>query len=340
MSPILEASILEAQQRGVEIGRLRMGAKVEFVKDGKAKERPSKLENWRLTSPSRHAIEAAAELLGGEAREWKSPTGPQWEVYSASPVLDVIVPPGEVVEQFYEMWTGGGCVRRCTGAGGMNQIDNTPCACPSDPKVRRDLAVSGRACKPTTRLRISLPTLPGIGVWRVESHGYYAAVELVGRHELLRQAAAAGVWIPARLRLEQRSRGGKDYGVPVLDVGASMLQIASGEGVGTLPQALGAAQPAAIGVGDRPAIEASAAPAREDAPAAPPQPELTPAERAVKYAEAARKASTREEVANLVHHARKAELMDEWVPGAPGDPDITLEDLMAGQLERVSSAAA
>lgn len=337
MSPILEASILEAQQRGVEIGRLRMGAKVT-TKNGR--EAPAKLAEWRLTSPSRDAITAAAAALGGEAKPWKSPTGPQWEVYSEAASLDVIVPPGEAVEQWFEMWSGGGCQRRCTGAGGVNQISGKPCECPADPIARRDLAASGRACKPTTRLRVALPTLPGIGVWRVESHGFYAAVELVGRHSLLQQAADAGVWIPARLRLEQRQRAGKQYGVPVLDIGVSMAQIHAGHGVGPLPALLGAgADERAALPPSRPAIEAAAAvmPAAATEPEREPAPGHEPSERALAAYRAAQAATSRDTVAKVIRQAVKEGLMDEWVPGAPDQPDITLADALEGQLERFPS---
>jgi hypothetical protein len=60
-------------------------------------------------------------------------------------------------------------------------------------------------------------------VWRVDTQGYYAAVELQGAVEVIRIAAGRGQMLPARLRLEQRAvkRPGEQtrrFAVPVLDI--------------------------------------------------------------------------------------------------------------------------
>ncbi len=330
--PILEAGILAAQQRGVEIGRIRLGAKVATANGGA---RPSKLAQFRLTSPNKSAIEAAADVLGGEAREWKAPTGPQWEVYTTSDTLDVVVPPGEAIEQWFERWSGGGCLRRCTGAGGTDQITGNPCDCPIDPQQRAKQAATGGACKPTSRLRVILPTLPGIGVWRVESHGYYAAVELVGRHTLLRSASEQGVYVPARLRLEQRQRGKNQYGVPVLDIGVSVAQIAAGEGVGALPAVVAAKAPLALEAAGRPALPAASSEVptpqirKEDVP---------PAERAAKYAAAALGTTDLGKIREYAGHAGKAGLLEEFVTIDPDEPMVMLKDFLAQRLEALSGA--
>jgi hypothetical protein len=81
-----------------------------------------------------------------------------------------------------------------------------------------------------------LPDLPDLGVWKLESHGYYAAIELGGAAEVLAHARNAGVIVPATLRLEQRQvkRDGKTrkFAVPVLEIGATlrqMTQLSSGQ---------------------------------------------------------------------------------------------------------------
>jgi hypothetical protein len=336
--PIRVPSILAAQQRGVEIGRIRMGAKVEFTNSkGERKERPNKLAEFRLTSPSRQAIEAAADKLKGTAQPWKSPSGPQWEVYSSASVLDVIIPPGEPIQQDMELWGKRNpqnkkdpvvCLRRCAGGPDddgnlpVNRIDNTPCACPVlDIPRMLDEAAAGRACKPTTRLRVALPDLPGIGVWRLESHGFYAAVELAGRHDLLAAAAARGAWIPAQLRLEQRQRGGKSWGVPVLDIGLSMMQIRSGEGVGALPAILAAKAPLELPPAGRPALPPPSQPAEPPAaggalPAAQQRPAAKddpPSVRAQKYADLIQQETDVAKVRQVAAWAGKAALMDEFV---------------------------
>jgi hypothetical protein len=210
--------ILTLQRQLRELGRIRTG---NVVTTPGGKSRPNKLDTFRLTSESRELIEAAAEAYGGTVTPWVNPAGGQeYEVVTITPVLDIVVPPGQPVSQWFEMWSGGGCVRRCDGE--TNVLTMGPCLCPQDPSERVELAGKGEACKATTRLSVILPALPDLGVWRLESHGYYAAVELAGAAELLAMASAAGRLIPARLRLEQREqrRPGqptKKYAVPIIE---------------------------------------------------------------------------------------------------------------------------
>lgn len=341
--PIHVPSILSAQQRGVEIGRIRLGAKVEFTnRAGEVKTRPTKLAEFRITSPNKAAVEAAAELLGGEVKPWAAPSGPQWEVYSKAAVLDVLIPPGEPIQQDMELWGKKGaavvCLRRCTGgAGAVNRIDNRPCPCPPEDERRVAMAADGNACKPTSRLRVMLPTLPGIGVWRVESHGFYAAVELVGRHKLLADAAAQGVYVPARLRLEQRQRNGKSWGVPVLDIGVSVAQIAAGVGVGPLPAVLARAAGAAITAPQRPALPAGGGTQATPTRVIDAQPVEPAGVRAQRAADKARSADLKT-LRDIGYHAKKDGLMDEFVTIVKGQPDIELGDYLAGLLEALTEA--
>jgi hypothetical protein len=204
--------IRDLQRRLREIGRIRAGSST--TKGGRKV--PSKLETWRLTSPTRELIEAAAELYGGHVVPWER----EFEVITEVAVLDIVIPPGQSFTQWNELWAGGGCVRRCDGQ--VNVLTMTECACPADPLARAELAKRGEACKPTSRLSVMLPALPDLGVWRLESHGFYAAVELAGAADVLAMATSAGRLIPARLRLEQREkkvpgRPTNRYAVPVIE---------------------------------------------------------------------------------------------------------------------------
>lgn len=218
--------ILDIQRRSQEIGRIRLGIKVP-TKSGKM--RPEKLTAFRFTTRSRLAADAIAETIGGEVRAWTdAPTGDQWEVITQATSIPVIVPPGDAaLSQWYELWSGGGCQRRCDGR--TEHRSQRPCMCPEDPAERQKLAAAGAACKPTTRVNVIIPDLPGLGVWRVESHGYNAAVELGGAAELLALARENGVMVPAVLRLEQRKtvRDGKTnlFAVPVLDIVPTFRQL-------------------------------------------------------------------------------------------------------------------
>lgn len=232
MSPILDI-----QRQLVELGRIRTGDQVEFQDQaGKKKLRPRKLETFRLTSQSRDLVAAAAELYGGVPRAW----GDQWEVTVTAESLPVMLPPGQAVSQWYEMWSGGGCQRRCDGV--RQVLIDEPCACPADKAERAQMASRGAACKPTTRVNLILPELPGLGVWRLESHGYYAAVELAGAAEYLSMATSVGHRIPARLRLVKRQvkrpaigRDGKatvqtrNFAVPTIDLEVRIVDLLAGE---------------------------------------------------------------------------------------------------------------
>jgi ParB family chromosome partitioning protein len=113
---------------------------------------------------------------------------------------------------------------------------------PPGRRARREAASTTvpTACKPTTRLSVLLTALPGIGVWRLEVHGYYAAVELAGVARILSRATEAGYIVPARLRLEQREkkvpgRPTNRYAVPVIDLVDTRVVEAATRQVETVP---------------------------------------------------------------------------------------------------------
>lgn len=268
--------IITLQRQLRQLGRIRTGNQVATAGGRK---RPAKLETFRLTSPSRELIEAAAEAYGGTVTPWANPGGgPEFEVITTVATLDIVVPPGQAVSQWYEMWSGGGCQRRCDGV--TEVLSMQPCLCPADVEQRLEAAKDGKACKATTRLTLLLPALPDLGAWMLESHGYYAAVELAGAAEILAMASATGRLIPARLRLEQREKKvpGKPtnkYAVPVIEfVETRMadLQLTATSGAPQL--GAGAPRPAV------PALPETTLPSTSDfraptAPAAPQRPETS-----------------------------------------------------------------
>lgn len=241
-------AILDLQRSIHECGRIRIG---QQVATSNGRSRPAKLSTFRLTSADRARLDAAAEMWGGTVRPWEAPAGPQWEVVTESDSLSVVVPPSDIAfSQFYELWSAGGCQRRCDGV--TESITDRPCLC--DPDKRQ--------CQIHSRLSVMLADLPGLGVWRIDTSGYYAAVELSGAVEVMRAAAGRGLLLPARLRLEQRQvkRQGADgkpqtrnFAVPVLDVQITPAQLLSG---GPVRAQLGHQQPALINGEAQPAIEA------------------------------------------------------------------------------------
>lgn len=207
-------SILTLQRSIAEAGRIRIG---QQVPTSGGRTRPEKLGTFRLTSPDRLRIEQAAGLFGGEVTPWAAPAGSQWQVITTTASLDVIVPPQAMAfSQHFELWTAGGCSRRCDGD--TEQLGQQACVCDPD----------NRECDIHTRLSLMIRDLPGLGLWRLDTQGWYAARELAGAVEVLALAAGRGVLLPARLLLEQRSvkRPGKDgrpqtlrFAVPRLDLG-------------------------------------------------------------------------------------------------------------------------
>ena len=272
-------AVLDVQRRGQQIGRLRMGQKVgtgKFDKDGNEKMRPARSDTWRLTTGSRYEAAAIARLFGGEVCDWQG----EFEVITDTAEIPVTVPPrDEVVSQNYELWNRGGCIRRCNS---QVQESGETCACPhaADPGdadevarkalERADLAKGNppKACKLVTRINVMIPDLPGLGIFRLDTGSYYAAVEIGDTARIMQLARDRGVSLPAILRIEQRQRvaGGttKHFPVPVLEVLVSFRDLATGaiEQAGImaqLPPAPGE-QPRAI-TAAAPAVTPASAPA-------------------------------------------------------------------------------
>jgi len=267
--PIRRGRLADIQAQQVEVGRIRLGATETAQGSRGAYNKPVKLETFRLTSRSRELIEEAALLYGGECAPWQPQTGgaQQWQVFTERRSIAVIVPP-EPVSQFYEAWAGGKCQRRCDGS--RELINDVPCPCGPDPSQRR--------CKPTTRLSLMLAEMSGIGVWRLETHGYYAAAELPAVADLL---SAAGGNVSARLEMEERqamvphpTKQGEEvatrFMVPVLHVQhtpAQLVQILGSNGTELRALESAPQRPALPAGEDRGALDpwAEPQPAPEDA---------------------------------------------------------------------------
>jgi hypothetical protein len=212
-------AILDLQQRLQGAGRIRIGQQV-VTKAGKM--RPTALDTFRLTSSEKSRLDAAAKLYGGKVEPWDNDGRSEFELITQSDKLPVVVPPSAMsFSQFYELWSAGGCQRRCTGA--MELISEQPCLC--DPESRQ--------CEYHTRLSVFLRDVPGLGLWRLDTQGYYAAVELNGAVHIISTAAGSGQMLPATLRIEPREikRPGeptRKFVVPVLDIDVTPAQLLMG----------------------------------------------------------------------------------------------------------------
>lgn len=185
----------QQRRRPPEAGRIRIG-----VKSGSAMKA---IDTFRFTSPHKSAIDELAEQYGGEARPWSDPMANkgQYEVITPAKSIDIMVVPNGL-STGYELWTGGGCARRCDGyvveiaVKGMDEPQEAPCICN---------AKGVRECDPKTRLNVVLPTINFYGVWRLESKGWNAAEELPGMYDMVSNFAESGKLVRAKLNLEQRT---------------------------------------------------------------------------------------------------------------------------------------
>jgi len=223
--------VLEIQKRMMQLGRVRLGEKGP-------KGEPKRLNTFRFTSPSRVLLDAVAAKHGGKVEDWQgAPDEGYFQLTTDATSLDIILPPvfSDVdgsptmpYSQWYEMWSAGGCQRRCDGA--VESLSGKACMC--DPVKRKDGAAS--ECKIVTRVSFMLPDLPGLGVWRLDSHGWNAAVELPGTLDVLAQAAHEMRFIPAVLSVQHRTRKvdgqTRRYIVPVIELpDVTVRQLASGD---------------------------------------------------------------------------------------------------------------
>lgn len=201
--------IIDAQRRHATVGVIRMGHKVATNKvdaRGKTIFRPEKLDRFRITSPTKEIVEQVAVRFGGEVKQWDGHRGIEWEVVISSDKLPVLVP-RQNIDPNYEFWGNKVKLRLCDGA--VEKIRNQPCLCKQpnnhehrfvrgacitcgldqewrgpdhehdfDSAGKCSVCGCGRACKPTTRLSVMLHGILGLGYFKLESHGFHAAMEL------------------------------------------------------------------------------------------------------------------------------------------------------------------
>jgi hypothetical protein len=232
--------ISEMGARAPEAGRIRLGMQ---VKAASGKMRPTSIETFRFTSPMRNLIEQCAEQWGGQVQPWEK----QWQVLSDANAIPVVLLP-DGISQDYELWSGGGCQRRCDGVTCQQpmpvsdydyEMVDVPCICG---------AKGVRECTAKTRLQVILPTLSFAGVWRLETGGWNAAEELPGMYEAI-VALSERTMTQAILSLEMRDKvvttkkgaQTRHFVVPRLSVAQNIAELAAGMasltaiGTGTSP---------------------------------------------------------------------------------------------------------
>lgn len=200
------------QARAAEHGRLRTG----YTQGN----RPSRSDTWVVTSHSEEHVRSAAELWGGTPEQWSplNSTITQWRVITKAPSIEALITPGDPLNQYNELWTKGGCQRRCDGE--TELLSRQACLCAARFGEDWHQQKKGVVCSTTSRLNVMLPDLSGMGLWRAETHSFYAASEWGGMVDMVLAGTDGRGFVPVTLRIEPRQvvRDGETKKFPVVVV--------------------------------------------------------------------------------------------------------------------------
>jgi hypothetical protein len=200
------------QARAAEHGRLRTG----YTQGN----RPMRSATWVVTSHSEEHVRAAAELWGGTPEQWSplNSTIQQWRVITKASSIEALITPGDPLNQYNELWTKGGCQRRCDGE--TELLSRQACLCAARFGEEWHQQKKGVVCSTTSRLNVMLPDLSGMGLWRAETHSFYAASEWGGMVDMVLAGTDGRGFVPVTLRIEPRQvvRDGETKKFPVVVV--------------------------------------------------------------------------------------------------------------------------
>lgn len=217
-------NLIERQRRLYEVGIIRIGEK-RISKAGK--EYPASRETFKLTSSNKVILEEAQKAYGGTLQPWEGHPG-EYELLTERSTLKVIFstkPDGEhgdmqSLSQWWEIWGGNTCVRRCDGCtctvwqdtGRKNTKGQpihaqgkVPCMCDHDDPEFPELQAKGKACKLTSRLSVILPEVPALGLWRLNTSSGTFADETAGVLDLIEQLGMTGL-ISMTMSIEFREK--------------------------------------------------------------------------------------------------------------------------------------
>jgi len=223
-----------------EIGRLRMGEKVE-TKNGK--QAPAVADGWIITTRERGIADIVAQHFGEPVAPYAGKnSSDRYQVHTGRTTLPVMLAPGNNTDTMaiYERFTGRGQERTCTWTPSGRQstvfIDGpfgrtpvlSPCVCEqardAGVKVDPNDETTGGFCQPKLRLQVLLdiPGIPVVGSFQLTSKSEAACEQIPGIIGLIQQASGGdGTGVQADLRMEPRSSATRRYTVPVLTIRAS-----------------------------------------------------------------------------------------------------------------------
>ena len=206
------ARLFNIQRRAAEHGRLRTG----YTQGN----RPMRSATWVVTSHSEEHVRTAAGLWGGDVEQWSplNSTITQWRVITKAASIEALITPADPLSQYNEMWSAGGCQRRCDGQ--TEQLTRQSCLCARQFGEDWHTQPKGRVCSATSRFNVMLPDISGMGMWRAETHSFYAASEWGGMVDIILAGTDGKGFVPVNLRIEPRQvvREGKTKKFPVVVV--------------------------------------------------------------------------------------------------------------------------
>jgi hypothetical protein len=248
--------IHELEGQLATMGRIRAGRKTRS-RSGRVV--PEALHTFRFTSSDESALEQVAAIYGGTVRPWQDQASPdRFELFSDASEIRVALP-RSALTQWYELWSGGGCQRRCDGVtvtllqgagpeGGESLEADCMCA------QRGEMA-----CTMQTRLSVLLPDVRLLGTWRYDTKSAIAAGELKAAVELIEAVQLQGIQRGVMRLVERMGQGrrrqftiaqlGLDESLDGLIAGAGRIAAVPGRSSATPPggtPALGPGEPLTI----------------------------------------------------------------------------------------------
>lgn len=157
--------IKDLQQRYQDSFRIRLGDR-----SGRNSGPVALTDRIRITAPNKEAVAAFAEKYGeakgGEVRAWED----EWEVYLPITGLPIWIMPGDSLIQWWELYRGKVCDRRCDGE--VEQLTKQDCLCPGDIDKRIE---DKNSCKPMSRISVVCPDVAILGTGALVTHSRIAA---------------------------------------------------------------------------------------------------------------------------------------------------------------------
>jgi hypothetical protein len=254
--------LLDVQQQHATMFRLRFGDQVT----SRGKSRPRRLtDQIRVTSPNPAIVDAFCAVYGGERRGWDNQGRAEFEAYLPTTAIRVVLLPGSSLSQWWELYRGSVCVRRCDSQTELKS--GKPCLCPSRDPAERN--ADPDQCSATTRVSVICPDVDVVGAGMFVTRGLMAASMLPNAIAAANAALAAGIYVPAVVRVVECTGQGTKWVVPQIEVVGTSLerllrsaiearQHNGGQLDGTAPKILGwePRAAAAIEAGEVPSLRA------------------------------------------------------------------------------------